>query len=96
MLRYHKEYIMICIRKVWIILKNIYRDRYIFRSFVRTSDIFFHVARKEKKANTKNCSQVLFYRNNDKKKNELLLKKSESIEKENQKRNFIRPTSKTS
>lgn len=68
MLRYHKEYIMICIRKVWIILKNIYRDRYIFRSFVRTSDIFFHVARKEKKANTKNCSQVLFYRNNDKKK----------------------------
>lgn len=68
MLRYHKEYIMICIRKVWIILKNIYRDRYIFRSFVRTSDIFFHVAREEKKANTKNCSQVLFYRNNDKKK----------------------------
>lgn len=68
MLRYHKEYIMICIRKVWIILKNIYRDRYIFRSFVRTSDIFFHVAREEKKANIKNCSQVLFYRNNDKKK----------------------------
>lgn len=82
MLRYHKEYIIICICKVWIILKNIYRDR----SFVRTAEIFFHVARKEKKTNTKNCSQVLFYRNNDKKKkNELLLKKSESMEKENHK-----------
>lgn len=44
--------------------KNIYRDR----SFVRTAEIFFHIARKEKKTNTKNCSQVLFYRNNDKKK----------------------------
>lgn len=54
---------MICICKVWIILKNIYPDR----SFVRTSEIFFHIARKEKKTNTKNCSQILFYRNNDKK-----------------------------